>query len=550
MYGNLSRLLKQLRINVTGRWIVPTRSCFNKNAKTANSFLDSSLEPLLQIRERGHPSRKGFLMEKGLAGGRYRPLTQDQVGRIHAGALRILEEVGVQVQLPEAMEVFRHAGVVIDAAECRARIPARLVERSLRSAPSTVCLFGRNSDHDLSLEDAKVHMGSGGAAVRVVDPDSGEVRRSTLADIASLARLVEGLENVHFFIRPCAAQDVPADKLAVNEFYAALCNTSKHVMGAGYTLQGARDVLEMAAHIAGGAPALRDRPFVSFITSWMLSPLRYDTETTRVLMELARQRIPVALSSAPMAGSTSPITMAGTLTQLHAEELSGVVFSQLISPGTPVLYGGIPGMADMHDLSYRAGGVEFGLTNAAISQLAAYLGIPNYCSAGITEAKIPSMQAIYEKTFSICQVALAGGNCIHHAAGVLDSIMTVDYGQFVIDNEIIGMAMKMLRGIDVDEEHLALDEIRSVGPGGNFLSLEHTRQHLREEYLEPMLASRRERAAMAPAPDDRHRDILDIARRRAKEIIDQAQPPKISPEMDRYIRMRWTESRTSDQNHV
>jgi trimethylamine--corrinoid protein Co-methyltransferase len=240
-----------------------------------------------------------------------------------------------------------------------------------------------------------------------------------------------------------------------------------------------------------------------------------------------------------MAGSTSPITMAGTLVQLHAEELSGLVLSQLASPGAPVLYGGIPGMADMRDLSYRAGGVEFGLMNAAISQLAAYLGIPNYCSAGITEAKIPSMQAIYEKTFSICQVALAGGNYIHHAAGVLDSIMTVDYGQFVIDNEIIGMAMKMLRGITVDEEHLAVDEIRAAGPGGSFLSLEHTVAHLRDEYLEPMLASRNERADMAPAPDDRHRDVLDSARRRAQQIIDEGQPPGIPLEIDGQIRDRF-----------
>jgi trimethylamine--corrinoid protein Co-methyltransferase len=461
------------------------------------------------------------------------------VGRIHQSALRILEEVGVRVELPEAIEVFEQAGAVVDAAELRVRIPARLVERSLRSAPSSICLYGRESDHELWLEDGKVHMGTGGAAVRVIDPHSDQPRPGTLSDIANLAKLVDGLENVHFFIRPCTAQDVPAEKLAVNEFYAALANTSKHVMGAGYTLRGARDVFEMAATIAGGEEALRARPFVSFITSWMISPLSFETETTRVLMELARRGIPVALSAAPMAGSTSPITMAGTLVQLHAEELSGLVLTQLVRPGAPVLYGGIPGMADMRDLSYRAGGVEFGLMNAAISQLAAYLGIPNYCSAGITEAKIPSIQAIYEKTFSICQVALAGGNYIHHAAGVLDSIMTVDYGQFVIDNEIIGMAMKMLRGIDVDEEHLALDEIRTVGPGGNFLSLQHTVGHLRDEYLEPMLASRQQRASMAPTPDDRHRDILDSARRRAQEIIDQTQPPGIPPEIDREIRQRF-----------
>jgi trimethylamine--corrinoid protein Co-methyltransferase len=479
-------------------------------------------------------------MEYGLTGGQYRPLTQDQVGRIHQSALGILEETGVRVELPEAAKVFQNAGAAWSGADHRVRIPARLVERSLGSAPSAVCLCGRDPRYDLRLEGAEVHMGTGGAAVRVVDPDTDELRPGTLADVANLARLVDGLDNVHFFIRPCTAQDVPAEKLAVNEFYAALANTGKHVMGAGYTLEGTRDVLEMAACVAGGEEeALRERPFVSFIAGWMISPLTYEPETTRVLMELARRGIPVALSSAPMAGSTAPITMAGTLVQLHAEELSGLVLTQLVRPGAPVLYGGIPGMADMHDLSYRAGGVEFGLMNAAISQLAAYLGIPNYCSAGITEAKIPSMQAIYEKTFSICQVALAGWNYIHHAAGVLDSIMTVDYGQFVIDNEIIGMAMKMLRGIHVDEEHLAVDEIRTVGPGGNFLALEHTIRHLRDEYLEPMLASRQQRAGMAPVPDDRHRDVLAGARQRAREIIDQAQPPEIPPKIDRRIRNRF-----------
>ena len=478
-------------------------------------------------------------MQYGLAGGQYRPLTKDRVGRIHQSALRILEEVGVHVELPEAVDVFRDAGAAVDAAACRVRIPARLVERSLQSAPPSVRLYGRDDEGFLSLEDAKVHMGTGGAAVRVIDPDTDAVRPGALADVAKLARLVDGLENVHFFVRPCAARDVPAEQLAVNEFYAALANTGKHVMGAGYTLRGARDVIEMAALLAGGEETLRERPFLSFITSWMISPLRFDTETTRVVMELVRRHVPVALSAAPMAGSTSPITMAGTLVQLHAEELSGLVLAQLTSPGAPVLYGGIPGMANMQDLSYRAGGVEFGLMNAAISQLASYLGIPNYCSAGITEAKIPSMQAIYEKTFSICQVALAGGNYVHHAAGVLDSIMTVDYGQFVIDNEIIGMAMKMLRGIDVDEEHLALDEIREVGPGGNFLALEHTVRHLRREYFEPMLASRRERADMAPTPDDLHRDVLDGARRRAGEIIERPRPVRIPPDVDGWIRGRF-----------
>jgi trimethylamine--corrinoid protein Co-methyltransferase len=311
------------------------------------------------------------------------------------------------------------------------------------------------------------------------------------------------------------------------------------VMGAGYTLQGARDVIGMASVIAGDEDELRSRPFISFITSWMISPLTFNPETTAILMEVVKRGMPVALSAAPMAGSTSPVTMAGTLTQLHAEELAGLVLTQLVNPGAPVLYGGIPGMADMRDLSYKAGGVEFGLMNAAISQLSQYIGVPNYCSAGITEARIPSIQAVYEKTFSICQVALAGGNYVHHAAGVLESIMTVDYGQFVIDNEIIGMALKMLRGIQVDEDSLAFDEIAEVGPGGNFLALEHTVAHMRTEFLEPELLPREERASAGSPRDHRHVEILQSARQRAMEIIQAREASALPREADSRIREKY-----------
>jgi trimethylamine--corrinoid protein Co-methyltransferase len=196
-------------------------------------------------------------------------------------------------------------------------------------------------------------------------------------------------------------------------------------------------------------------------------------------------------------------------------------------------------MADMRDLRYRAGGVEFGLMNAAISQLSQYIGIPNYCSAGITEARIPSIQAIYEKTFSICQVALAGANYVHHAAGVLESLKTVDYGQMVIDNEIIGMALKMLQGIEVDEDRIAFDEIAEVGPGGTFLPLEHTVRHMRTEFLEPELLPREERAAAASPGEHRHADILEIARRRAREIIEGGAAPALPGAVEARIRSEY-----------
>ena len=235
----------------------------------------------------------------------------------------------------------------------------------------------------------------------------------------------------------------------------------------------------------GGPQALRERPIISFITSWMVSPLMFATDVTTLLIEVCHQGIPVVLSSAPMAGSTSPITLAGTLAQLTAEQLSGLTLTQLVNPGTPVLIGPIPGTADMRSGRYLGGSIELGLANAAITQMAHFYQLPIYNSAGMTESKLPDIQAGIEKTQSIIQVALAGSNFIHHAAGMLEDMSTIAYEQFVIDNEILGMAMRAVRGIEVTSETLALDVIDRVGPGNHYLADDHTIKHMRSEHYFP-----------------------------------------------------------------
>ena len=276
---------------------------------------------------------------------------------------------------------------------------------------------------------------------------------------------------------------------------------------------------------------------VSFVTSWMISPLQFNTEITRILLQIVKHKIPVSLATAPMAGSTSPATLAGTLAQAHAEQLSGIVLTQLASPGSPVLYGAIPSMVDFRTMGFIGGGIEFGLMNAAISQMAHYIQVPNYNSASITDSKIPDIQAGYEKAYSICLCVLAGSNYIHHAAGMLESMKAVAYEQYVIDNEIIGMALRLLKGIRIDEETLGLDAIREAGPGGNYLSSPHTVRFMRQEYFRPSVADRQNREAWeaAGAPDGRER-----ARRLAKRILETHRPVAIDPAVDGEIRKRFT----------
>lgn len=471
---------------------------------------------------------------KGLEGGQYKPLGQESIRKIHETALKILEEVGIKVNLEEAKNIFKAHGAKVDGNIIY--IPSSIVEKALKVVPHQFLMAGREEKDDLYLGGKRVYLGTGGAALTVIDLETKEPRPGRLEDIKQIAKLVDALENIHFYLRPCIPQDIPKEIMDVNQFYAGLSNTTKNVMGSAQTVEAVRDIIEMASMIVGGKEELQRRPIISFVTSWMISPLHFATETTRVLLEVASHRIPVVLSSAPMAGSTSPVTLAGVLSQVHAEQLSGICLTQLAYPGAPVLYGAIPSMTDFKWMSYVGGGIEFGLMNAAVSQMAQFIGVPNYNSAGLTDSKIPDIQAGYEKAFSICLCVLAGSNFIHHAAGMLESMRAVAYEQYVIDNEIIGMALRLLEGIKVDEETLALEAIKEAGPSGNFLSSLHTVKFMRQEYFPQVLSDRNSREVWEKAGS---LDGRERARRKAKEILKNYIPKGIDSKIDKEIKRRF-----------
>ena len=472
---------------------------------------------------------------KGLVGGQYKPLTDDQVQRIHEAALSILAQIGVQVEESEALRLFQEAGADITG-DC-VRLSRSMIEDVVDWAPSRVVLAGRDPKWDLELEGARVHIGTGGAALTVLDLESGQPRPAVLRDVAELARLVDALDNVHFYLVPIYPTDMDKDVVDINTYYVSLANTTKHVQAGVYSVEGIRDTTEMCERIAGGAEALRERPIVSFITSWMVSPLKFAADVTTLLIETCRQRIPVVLSAAPMAGSTAPVTLAGMLAQLTAEQLSGLALTQLAQRGAPVLLGPIPATADMKTGRYLGGAAEFGLTNAAMAQIAQFYRLPIYNSAGMTDAKIPDIQAGFEKAMSAVLAALAGSNFIHHAAGMLENMNTVAAEQFVIDNDILGMAMRVLRGIRVDDETLALEVIDQVGPGGHYLMAEHTVQHMRSEFYYPSAVVDRqgwERWQQAGALDARER-----AKEIARDILANHRPEPLDPVVEGWIRERF-----------
>lgn len=269
----------------------------------------------------------------------------------------------------------------------------------------------------------------------------------------------------------------------------------------------------------------------------MISPLKLDIPAAEVLLTAVEAGIPAALSSAPIAGSTAPLTLAGVLAQVHAEELSGIVLTQTIKSGAPVLYGPVPAAPELRTMNYLGGAIESGLLNAACVKLADFINVPIYSDAGLTESKLPDVQAGYEKAANIMLVAMAGGNYIHHSAGMLESMLTVAFEQFVIDNDINGMALRALQGIEVNEDTLALEVIENVGPAGNYLTEMHTIKHLRtKEYYRPATSDRQSREAWSK---DGKLDARDRAREIAREILSRKRPNIIPPQIDEKIRSRF-----------
>jgi trimethylamine--corrinoid protein Co-methyltransferase len=309
------------------------------------------------------------------------------------------------------------------------------------------------------------------------------------------------------------------------------------VTGNCFTVASAREVIEMAAMIAGSLEALRAGPFISFITSWTVSPLRYAPETVEVLTEIVRQEMPVFLSSAPQAGATSPAALAGSLVQINAEELSGITYCQLVKPGTPVILGYVPSVADLRTGNFVGGAVEFGLMNAAVAQMGQFYNLPVYNSSGLSDSKLPDIQAGYEKGITGLAAGLAGANFIHHSAGFLESMLTVAYEQYVIDDDINGAIMRAVRGIEVNDETLSMDLIDEVCRGeGHFLGTQQSLTLMNSEYYYPHTSDRQSRDNWAA---DGGLDMRERAQLKAREILRSHKPDPIPAEVDAAIRERF-----------
>ncbi|SMC45846.1 trimethylamine methyltransferase family protein [Sporomusa malonica] len=470
-------------------------------------------------------------------GGLLKLLGPEDIKKIDETSMKILEEIGMMVKSEEARKIFAENGAIVDNETAVVKIPRSLVKQAIQSAPSKVVLYAQNPDNDLHLEKARTHYGTGGTVLYALDRDTGEKRTTTTKDVRDIARMVDYCNNVAFYVVNTYPQDVPDSASDINRFYWAITNTTKHVQGGMYTMKGLKDVIAMAEEIAGGAEKLRQRPIISFIVL-MISPLMMDGEYTDYLIEIAKKGIPVTVASEPLAGATSPVTIAATLAMNNAEVLAGITLTQLVNPGASILYGSTSSIMDMREGTYMAGSVEGGMISACLAQMTQYYGLPMYGTAGMTDAKINDSQAGYESALSAMTVGLAGCNFIHDSVGIMEMCQVFSYEKMATDNEILGNVLRVMKGVEVNEDTLAYDLIKTVGPGGHFLDQEHTGKYVRKEFFFPKIADRQTRIRWEEAgsltAEDRARKLVD-------KILDKHIPKPVDSKVKAAIRAKFPE---------
>lgn len=474
----------------------------------------------------------------GLTGGAYQPLSDAEILRIHRAALDALHEIGLADAPPSGIEAMTGAGAILGE-DGRLRFPPAVVEDALAKAARDITLFGREPRHDLHLTGKTVHFGTAGAAVNMVEADGRTYRESTLQDLFDACRISDQLDNIHFVQRPIVARDVTDNQeLDLNTVYACCAGTTKHI-GVSISEPGNEaPCLNLLHMIAGGEAAWRARPFVSNTNCFVVPPLKFATESCQAMEGCIRGGMPVLLLSAGMAGATAPATLAGAIVQAVAECLAGLVYVNAISPGHPAIFGTWPFVVDLRTGAMSIGSGEQALLSAGCAQMHQFYGLPGGAAAGASDAKLPDMQAGWEQMCSNVMAGLSGLNMVYEAAGMHASLLGFCHESLILGDDMIGQALRCVKGIEVTDETLALDAMREVcldGPG-HYLGVGDTLARMETDYVYPALGNR-----MSPKEweEAQKPDLIASAASRKEAILASIPASAFSASLDDDIRARF-----------
>ncbi|MDA5094324.1 trimethylamine methyltransferase family protein [Aliiroseovarius sp. KMU-50] len=471
----------------------------------------------------------------GMEGGTFRPLSDAEILRIHNAALEALETIGLADAPPSGVEILTKAGAILGD-DGRLRFPRSVVEDTLAIAAKSISLHGRDPRNDMKLSGNCVHYGTAGAAVSMVDVDGRNYRDSTVQDLHDAARIADQLENIHFLQRPMVCRDIADNcEMDLNSIYACCSGTTKHV-GVSFTEPGfVKPAIEMLHMIAGGEDKWRERPFVSNSNCFVVPPMKFATESCEVMEECVRAGMPVLLLSAGMAGATAPSTVAGAIVQATAECLAGLVYVNAIKPGHPAIMGTWPLGLDLRTGAMSVGSGEQALLTSGCAQMHHFYGLPGGAAAGASDAKLPDMQAGWEQMCSNVTAGLAGVNMVYEAAGMHASLLGFCFESLILGDDLIGQAQRVVRGIEVTDETLALDQIASVclGGPGHYLGTAQTLSRMQADYVYPKLGDRTSPKEWA---ENGKPDLIANATARKIEMLAKPSQAAFDPQLDAQIR--------------
>lgn len=443
---------------------------------------------------------------------KFQPLSEDEIESIHLASLRLLEEVGVKIYSDAALKLLSDGGAEVDFNKKLAHIPQHLVKEALAKAPSTIKLYGRNRKHDRILEGDTVTFNPGSSALYILDYEKNEIRKPLSKDLAELVRLTDALDHIHAQSTAMVVSDVPQAIVDRYRLYIVLKNSSKPIITGAFSIDGLYDMKRMLEVVVGGEKELTQKPMAIFDIC-PSAPLKWSELNAQNLIDCAKFRLPAEIIQAPILGATGPATIAGSLVQHNAEFLSGLVMAQLTNPGAPVIYGGSPTVLDQRYATACLGAMEAMLLGCSYAQIAKSYRLPTHLYIGLSDAKVVDAQCGFESGIGIVLGTLAGINVIS-GPGMLYFENCQSLEKLVIDNEICGMALRLAKGVKVQDETLAVDLIRKVGPGGVYLAERHTLEWIRKEQFIPSeIIDRKEWKAWK---DSGKKDIV----KRAHEIVE------------------------------
>ncbi len=478
---------------------------------------------------------------------RFEVLSRPEIDQIKQATLEVLEQAGIKVEVKKMRQILADLGCAVDEKTRVVKFPPRVVETYVGKAPREFTLCGNDRDLTWKISPETRVWGGLGTAVNMYDLQTGTYGPATMDDLRRHLIILDSLEHVQSNQMDIWPSDIPMQTIPVEAIRTWAMNCKKSFGMGAYGVMPTRDMMEMLLIVMGGKDKIKDtHPYMTIVNT--VSPLSSAQIQLEGLMILAEYGQPAIFSPEAMAGTTAPITLAGLLIQHSAEVLAHIVMAQAVNPGTPVLFGTVSTIAEMRRGTVALGSVETGLISAAIAQIAHSYNIPCRGVAGGTESKLLDLQCGVERARTMQMAAMGGVNYIT-CVGTIESTTAGAHELTVIDDELIGSIERAIRGIEVNETTKAVEIIKKVGPGGDYLMQEHTQKYFRTEHFIPSLCDRDKRDIWEKAGK---KDMVGRAREKALAVLAKHTPKDLDPAvmkgMNDFIEM--VKKRTLDEYYA